>query len=254
MLEIQQLPVLNDNYIYLIHDLVSGETAAVDPAVSEPVLAALKLNNWQLSYIFNTHHHADHIGGNLVLKKQTACHIIGSEADRQRIPGIDQGVIEGDCLNLGKHTIQIIECSGHTQGHIAFYIPEFDALFCGDTLFAIGCGRLFEGSAEQMQQSLRKLTALPLATKIYCAHEYTAANARFAFSVEPDNADLQQAIGRIKHLRANNQPTVPTTLQQEIATNPFLRANSPEIQENLAMQGATELAVFTELRERKNRF
>ena len=254
MLEIQQLPVLNDNYIYLIHDLDSGETAVVDPAVTEPVLAALKLNNWQLSYIFNTHHHSDHIGGNLVLKKQTACHIVGSESDRQRIPGIDQGVIEGDCLNMGKYTIQILECSGHTQGHIAFYIPECDALFCGDTLFAIGCGRLFEGSAEQMQQSLKKFTSLPLTTKIYCAHEYTSANAQFAQSVEPNNPDLQKAIQRIKHLRTNNIPTVPTTLAEEIATNPFLRADSPEIQQTLAMQGQSELAVFTELRQRKNRF
>lgn len=254
MLDIQQIPVLSDNYIYLIHDSDSKETAVVDPAVAEPILSYLKQKNWQLDYIFNTHHHADHIGGNSVLKQQTGCHIIGSEADRQRIPGIDQGVIEGDCLHLGKHSIQVIECSGHTQGHIAFYIPDAHALFCGDTMFAIGCGRLFEGNAAQMLQSLKKFTTLPADTKIYCAHEYTAANAQFALSVEPNNIVLQQAIADIKQLRAKNLPTVPTTLEQEIATNPFLRADSLEIQQTLAMQGATELAVFTEIRERKNRF
>ena len=254
MLEIHQIPVLNDNYIYLIHDPESGDTAAVDPAVAEPVLAQLKLNNWQLSHIFNTHHHSDHIGGNRMLKKQTACQIIGSAADWQRIPEIDQGVAEGDRLQLGKHSIEVIECPGHTRAHIAFYIPSANALFCGDTMFAIGCGRLFEGTAAQMLDSLKKFTALPPTTKIYCAHEYTAANAQFAYTVEPDNRDLQEAIARIKHLRAQNQPTVPTTLEQEIATNPFLRADSPEIQTTLAMQGANELTVFTELRERKNRF
>lgn len=254
MLEIQQLPVLNDNYIYLIHAPYSRETAVVDPAVAEPVLDYLHQKNWPLKYIFNTHHHADHIGGNLVLKQQTGCHIIGSETDRQRIPGIDQGVIEGEQLQLGKHSIHVIECSGHTQGHIAFYIPDAHALFCGDTLFAIGCGRLFEGSAAQMLQSLKKFTALPAETKIYCAHEYTAANAQFALSVEPNNTALQQAIVDVKQLRAKNLPTVPTTLKQEIATNPFLRADSLEIRQTLAMQGATDLAVFTEIRERKNRF
>lgn len=254
MLEIQQIPVLSDNYIYLIHDTDSGATAAVDPAIAEPVLKHLKLNHWQLSFIFNTHHHADHIGGNLLLKQQTGCHIIGSATDRHRIHGIDQGVTEGDSLQLGKHRIQVIECSGHTNGHIAFYIPQSNALFCGDTLFAIGCGRLFEGSAEQMQQSLKKFTALPLTTKIYCAHEYTATNAQFAQSVEPNNLNLQQAIKRIKHCRANNMPTVPTTLAEEIATNPFLRTDSLEIQQTLAMQGQSKLAIFTELRQRKNGF
>lgn len=254
MLDIQQIPVLNDNYIYLIHDPDSGATAVVDPAVAEPVLERLRQNNWQLNYIFNTHHHADHTGANLALKNKTACQIIAAENDRQRIPGIDQGVAEGDRLKLGTYNIQVIECPGHTTGHIAFYIPDADALFCGDTLFAIGCGRLFEGTAEQMLQSLKKFTTLPLRTKIYCAHEYTAANAQFALSVEANNTDLLDAIERIKQLRANNLPTVPTTLEQEIATNPFLRADSDAIRKTLGMQNASELAVFTEIRARKNRF
>ncbi|NOQ14972.1 MAG: hydroxyacylglutathione hydrolase [Methyloprofundus sp.] len=254
MLEIQQIAVLNDNYIYLIHDTESGDTAAVDPAVAEPVLTVLQHNNWQLKYIFNTHHHADHVGGNLFLKNHTGCLIAGCAADQQRIPGIDIKLSEGDTLKLGEYTIHVISCAGHTTGHIAFYIAAAGALFCGDTLFAMGCGRLFEGTAKQMQQSLRKFTALPLTTKIYCAHEYTAANAQFARFVEPENPDLLSAIERIKQLRSDNQPTVPTTLAQELATNPFLRTNSADIKTTLAMQNSSELEVFTELRERKNQF
>ena len=254
MLDIQQIPVLNDNYIYLIHDTESADTAVVDPAVSEPVLSVLKQNNWHLKYILNTHHHADHVGGNLSLKDHTACKIAGCAADQKRIPGIDIKLSEGDTLKLGAHTIQVISCAGHTTGHIAFYIADTDALFCGDTLFAMGCGRLFEGTAEQMQQSLRKFSKLPLSTKIYCAHEYTAANAQFAHSVEPKNPDLLSAIKRIKQLRSNNQATVPTTLAQELATNPFLRTDSPDIKKTLGMQDKAELAIFTELRARKNRF
>lgn len=254
MLEIQQIPVLNDNYIYLIHDPESGETAAVDPAVSEPVLSTLKHNNWQLSHIFNTHHHSDHVGANLSLKEQTGCKIAGCADDQKRIPGIDIKLSEGDTLKLGAHTIQVISCSGHTIGHIAYYIADSDALFCGDTLFAMGCGRLFEGSAEQMQSSLKKFTALPSDTKIYCAHEYTLNNAQFALTMEPDNKDLQNTLERVKQLRSNNQPTVPTTIKQELATNPFLRANSANIQRTLNMQNVSELAVFTEIRARKNCF
>lgn len=254
MLEIQQIPVLNDNYIYLIHDPESGDTAAVDPAVAEPILRVLKQQNWHLNYIYNTHHHSDHVGGNLTLKDQTACQIAASAADQNRIPGIDIKLSEGDALSLGAHRVQIISCPGHTSGHIAFYIAGSNALFSGDTLFAIGCGRLFEGTAEQMQQSLRKFTALPLNTRIYCAHEYTAANAQFAISVEPDNQDLINTMARVQQLRSNNQPTVPTTLEQEIATNPFLRADISAIRETLGMQSASELAVFTEIRTRKNHF
>ncbi len=254
MIKIQQIPVLTDNYIYLIHDTESAETTVVDPALAEPVLTCLKQNNWQLSTILNTHHHGDHVGGNLELKQQTGCKIIGAATDMARIPAIDTGYSEGDIIKFGMHNIQVIACSGHTTGHIAFYIAAADALFCGDTLFAMGCGRLFEGSAEQMWQSLNKFTVLPLATKIYCAHEYTAANAQFALSVEPTNPALLTTIAQVDKLRAAKQATVPTTLEQELATNPFLRAGSPDIQNTLQMQGASELAVFTELRKRKNNF
>lgn len=254
MLEIEQIPVLNDNYIYLIHDTESGDTAAVDPAVSEPVLSVLKQNHWQLSHVLNTHHHSDHVGGNLTLKEHTACKIAGCAADQKRIPGIDIQLSEGDTLKLGTHSIQIISCSGHTNGHIAYYIADADALFCGDTLFAMGCGRLFEGSAKQMQHSLRKFTTLPKNTKVYCAHEYTTTNAQFALTVEPDNKELLDTIERVKQLRSTNQPTVPTTIKQELATNPFLRTDSACIQQTLNMQKASELEIFTELRNRKNVF
>jgi len=254
MLEIQQIPVLNDNYIYLIHDSLSKETAVIDPAVASPAIEILKENNWRLTYLLNTHHHSDHVGGNLELKQQTQCQIVGAAIDEHRIPGIDQKVQEGDTLKIGSYTIEIINCAGHTTGHIAFYIPEANALFCGDTLFAMGCGRLFEGSAEQMQHSLAKFSALPLNTQIYCAHEYTLANSRFALSVEPHNNDLLTSIEHIKKLTANKQATIPTTLEQELATNPFLRTSSPEIKESLAMPNASNLEIFTELRERKNSF
>lgn len=254
MIQIQQIPVLQDNYIYLIHETESGETAVVDPTLAAPVLAALEKNNWQLSYILNTHHHADHIGGNNELKTATLCQVVGSKADLKRIPAIDIALQSNDTLIFGKHTIKVIECSGHTLGHIAFYLADAKALFCGDTLFSMGCGRLFEGSAEQMWQSLTKFTQLPLDTKIYCAHEYSLANAKFALSIEPNNPDLINTIKYITQLRENNTATIPTSLKQELATNPFLRVNSAEIRSSLNLEGATELKVFTELRKRKDNF
>ncbi len=254
MLTIQQIPVLTDNYIYLIHDTESTETAVIDPAIAPPVLRQLQSNHWTLDYIFNTHHHSDHIGGNVDLKQQTACKIAGAMADQYRIPDIDIPLQEGDTLHIGRYNINIIECYGHTTGHIAFYIPEAEALFCGDTLFSLGCGRLFEGTAQQMQQSLAKFTTLPLTTKIYCAHEYTASNAKFALSVEPNNPALLQRIEQVSQLRAKHQSTIPSTLAQELASNPFLRTDSPEIRQSLNLKNATDLEVFMELRKRKNHF
>ncbi len=254
MLKITQLPVLNDNYIYLIHDELSGETAVIDPAQSEPVLNYLKQQNWQLTYILNTHHHHDHVGGNVELKKATQCKIAGSKSDNARIPEIDRLLTENDSLTLGDYTIEIIECSGHTLGHIAFYIPDANALFCGDTLFSMGCGRLFEGTAEQMYHSLQKFKALPADTKIYCAHEYSVANARFALSVEAHNIDLQNHYTKIQALRLANKSTVPTTLAQELKINPFLRCDSLEIHQHLNLKNRSDLEVFTVLRELKNNF
>ncbi|MDD1609883.1 MAG: hydroxyacylglutathione hydrolase [Methylococcaceae bacterium] len=254
MLDIIQIPVLTDNYIYLLHDTVSGETAVVDPAVAEPVLDILNQHGWQLTYILNTHHHGDHVGGNLELKRHTGCQIIGANADKHRIPALDRAVVEGDVINLGTHSAQVMETAGHTSGHIVYYFAEDNALFCGDTLFVMGCGRLFEGSAEQLWQSLQKLKTLPADTRVYCAHEYSQANARFALSVEPDNVALQQKMTVIQQQRANNLPTVPSTIAEELATNPFFREDSPALRANLNCTTDAPVEVFAKLRRLKDSF
>ncbi|MDD1633281.1 MAG: hydroxyacylglutathione hydrolase, partial [Methylococcaceae bacterium] len=235
MLTITQIPVLTDNYIYLINDPVSGETAVIDPALAQPVLDVLEKKGWRLTYILNTHHHWDHVGGNLELKQKTGCKIIAAQADRGRIPGIDRGVGEDDVIALGQHQARVISTPGHTRGHVVYHFAEDGALFCGDTLFVMGCGRLFEGTPEQMWNSLQKLKALPPSTRIYCTHEYTQTNGRFALSVEPDNRQLQEKMIEVKQLRAENKSTVPSTIEQEIATNPFFRADSISIQKTLGL-------------------
>jgi hydroxyacylglutathione hydrolase len=254
MLEIVQILVLNDNYIYLLHDSVSGETAVVDPAVAEPVLEVLKEKGWQLTYIFNTHHHNDHTDGNLELKRQTGCQIIASEFDKSRIPSLDRGVKEHDIIQLGTHTAQVIETVGHTNGHIVYYFADDNALFCGDTLFVMGCGRLFEGSAADLWQSLQKLKALPATTRVYCAHEYSQNNGRFALSVEPDNVDLQEKMEQVNERRAKGLPTVPSTIGEELATNPFLRDHSPSLQVRFKDFINTPVDLFANLRQLKDSF
>ena len=254
MLSILQLPVLNDNYIYLLHDPVSGETAAVDPAVAQPVLDALAQKGWQLTTILNTHHHSDHVGGNLELKQETGCTIIAAYSDRHRIPGLDRGVVDGDLITLGKHSAKVISTPGHTSGHLVYYFAGDNALFCGDTLFVMGCGRLFEGTAEQMWHSLQTLKALPASTQIYCAHEYTLANGRFALTVEPDNRELQQRMELVHQLRANHLPTVPSTIAQELATNPFFREDSLALQQTINKAKHTPIEIFTEIRRLKDCF
>lgn len=254
MLTILQLPVLNDNYIYLLHDPDSGESAVVDPAVAQPVLAVLEQNNWQLTMILNTHHHSDHVGGNLELKQKTGCTVIAAQVDQNRIPGIDSFVADGDLITLGKYSAKVISTPGHTSGHVVYHFANENALFCGDTLFVMGCGRLFEGTAEQMWQSFQKLKALPLSTRIYCAHEYTQINGRFALTIEPYNQQLKQRMVLINQLRDKHLPTVPSTLQQELATNPFFREDSLDVQENLKMKGSQPVAVFAEIRRLKDSF
>jgi hydroxyacylglutathione hydrolase len=254
MLEIITLPALTDNYIYILHDTGTGKTAAVDPAVAEPVLTLLEEKGWTLDYIYNTHHHLDHVGGNLTLKRHTNCQIVGAKADAHRIPGIDLPVDDGDTLTLGEQTLEIIATPGHTSGHIVYYFADEHALFCGDTLFSLGCGRLFEGTAEQLWQSLQRLKQLPENTRVYCAHEYTLANARFALSVEPDNPALQQRIEETKHLREQQQPSLPSTIGLERVTNPFFREHSLAIQANLDAMNHSALSIFTQLRALKDQF
>ncbi|GAB6067900.1 hydroxyacylglutathione hydrolase [Methylothermus subterraneus] len=254
MLEILQVPALSDNYIYLLHEPESGQTAAVDPAAAEPVLSALAARGWRLSWVFNTHPHWDHVGANLALKQATGCQVVGFGGDSSRIPGIDRLVGEGDALELGASSCKVLEVPGHTRGHIAYWFAEANALFCGDTLFALGCGRLFEGTPEQMWNSLCKLRDLPEATRIYCAHEYTLDNARFALSLEPDYPPLLQRARQVEQQRAHNQPTVPSLLGEEKLTNPFLRADDLDFQARLKMRGERAVVVFAEIRRRKDRF
>ncbi len=254
MLEIIQIPVLTDNYIYLLHDEACNKTAVVDPAEAEPVLAVLKQKGWSLDYIFNTHHHWDHVGGNLELKEQTGCLILASSEDQHRIPGIDHTLDDGEKIKLGEENIGIISTPGHTLGHIVYYCHQQHALFCGDTLFSLGCGRLFEGAPEQMFHSLEKIKALPDDTKIYCAHEYTAANARFALSVDPSNEALIAYASKINQLIEQQQPTIPSLLADEKACNPFLRPDALSIRESLNMLDKEDLEVFARLRKMKDHF
>lgn len=254
MLEIIQIAVLNDNYIYLIHDAISAETAVVDPALSQPVLDILKRKGWTLNYILNTHHHWDHVDANLELKELTHCQILASEADKSRIPGITKGLKQGDKIKLGNQTAHVIATPGHTLHHMVYHFPESNALFCGDTLFSLGCGRLFEGSPEQMWHSLQQLKRLPKNTLIYCAHEYTQANAQFALTLEADNKALQQRVEQIEKLRLNNQATIPSTIEQELATNPFLREDSLTLQQSIQMVGKPAKVVFTKIRQLKDNF
>ncbi|TNE62215.1 MAG: hydroxyacylglutathione hydrolase [Alphaproteobacteria bacterium] len=254
MLEIVQIPVLQDNYVYLIHCAETGDTAVVDPAVAEPVVAALEARGWTLNHIFNTHHHFDHVGANRELKAKYGLKITGPAADRDRIPGIDIAVGDGDQVWLGDEAATVYDVPGHTTGHIAYHFGASQALFCGDTLFALGCGRLFEGTPDQMWQSLGKLMRLPDETQVYCAHEYTLANARFAVTVEPHNKALLARMDDIRAMREHGEPTVPSTLGIEKATNPFLRPMSEDIQETVGLLGAPLPAVFAEVRRRKDDF
>ncbi|WP_262691894.1 hydroxyacylglutathione hydrolase [Kordiimonas aestuarii] len=254
MLEIVQIPVLSDNYVYLIHEPKSGEVAIVDPAVEAEVVEELEARGWTPDYILNTHHHYDHVGANLALKQRYELKIIGPAAERERIPGLDVAVAEGDHAYLGDIAADVYDVPGHTSGHIAYHFAETQALFCGDTMFAMGCGRLFEGTPEQMWQSLSKLMRLPDKTRIYCAHEYTLANGKFALSVEPDNPALQARMEKVQALRRDGRPTVPSELGTERETNPFLRPMSDEIQDRVGLIGAPWPKVFAEVRRRKDNF
>jgi len=237
-----------------VHDPDSGLTASIDSPDAKAITRALAERGWILDYILNTHHHADHAGGNLALKASTGCKIVGARADADRIPGLDTVVGEGDSFALGKHTARIIETPGHTRAHICYLFEADRAAFVGDTLFSMGCGRLFEGTPAQMWTSLQKIMQLPDETRIYCAHEYTQSNGRFALSLEPGNPALLARLREVATLRAVDQPTVPSTLGIEKATNPFLRPASPELRATLGLAAATDTEVFAETRKRKDQF
>ena len=227
-LEIVRIPVLQDNYVWLAHEPDSGETLVVDPAVAAPVLAEADARGWRISQIWNTHWHPDHVGGNLEIKAATGCTITGPAGEAAKIPGIDRAVSEGDMVMLGTATATVIDVPAHTAGHNAYIFADDRAAFVGDTLFAMGCGRLFEGTAAQMFANMAKLAALPDDTAVYCAHEYTLSNAKFAVTVEPDNAALASRYAEVIAMRERGEPTVPTSIGAERATNPFMRAATVE--------------------------
>ncbi len=259
-LEILQFPCWDDNYGVLIHDLTAGVTASIDAPEESAVREALKEAGLKLTHIFTTHHHHDHVEGHSGLKRETGCKIYGSAQDASRIPGIDVEIGDGDRISFGSFEVHVLETPGHTRGAVTYYIADAIApgqgiAFTGDTMFSIGCGRLFEGTPAQMWHSFEKIAALPPSTLIYCGHEYTQANIRFALAVEPRNGALLKRKAEVDALRAQGKPTLPVPLATELETNPFLRVNSPAIRESLGLGTDTPPEkVFEELRRRKDTF
>jgi hydroxyacylglutathione hydrolase len=253
-LEIHQFPTRADNYGVLIHDPETEATASIDAPDADEVLAALHHKGWTLTDILVTHHHLDHTAGIEALKKKTGCTVVGPAREAGAIPGLDVEVKEGDAVEVGGARGRVIDTPGHTRGHVSYYFPDDGLVFVGDTLFSVGCGKLLEGDAQTMWQSLSKLAALPPQTKLYCGHEYTNNNCRFALKIEPENEALQ---ARAKEAAANDAkgaPSLPSTIAHELATNPFLRPSSPAIQQRLGMAGRELAEIFGEIRRRKDRF
>lgn len=252
--EIELFPCLSDNYGVLLHDPATGATASIDAPDGEAVLDALKRRGWRLTDILVTHHHGDHVQGIEPLKE--ACpnvRVVAPAAEAARVPMVDLRVFEGDVVAVGSLKAEVIATPGHTAGHVAYHLPAEALLFSGDTLFAMGCGRAFEAPPETLWASLAKLKRLPPETRVYCGHEYTLANARFCATIEPDNAALRARLDEVVALRARNEPTLPTTLARELATNSFLRSDQAAVKQALGMADQPDAAAFAELRARKNR-
>lgn len=252
--EIAVIPMLADNYGYLVHDPASGATLAVDPSEAGPVRAALAGRGWRLTAILCTHHHADHIGGVPELKAEAGCAVYGSRYDAARIPGLTGAVEEGQVLAFGNLRAEVMEIPGHTLGHVAYWFAEIPAVFCGDTLFSLAVGKLFEGTYAQLWESLRRLRSLPPETGMYCGHEYTINGCAFAEWLEPENPDIRRRNAEIRRLRAEGLPTIPSTIGQEAATNPNLRWDAPAVLDKLDMDGADPIAAFTKIREMRYAF
>lgn len=256
MAEIHIFPCLNDNYGFLLHDEATGETAAIDVPEARRVLEEAAKRNWSISQIWLTHHHPDHIGGAREVQEKTGASVFGPAREADQLAGLnlDRALDDDDGVSLGSLNAFVMTLPGHTLGHIVYVLPEAGHAFVGDVMFVMGCGRLFEGTPEMMWTSLQRLRALDPAMKIWCAHEYTLTNARFAKSVESGNADVSQALSEAEALRAQDQPTVPTTIGRELKTNPFLRADRPELAEAIGLEGAKPVDVFAELRRRRDHF
>jgi hydroxyacylglutathione hydrolase len=253
-LEVFMFPCLSDNYGYLIHDPIKNLTASIDTPDVHAIEEALNQNDWELNYIINTHHHYDHAGGNLELKKKTNCKIIGPMQDKDRIPGIDQTIEHAEEFMFGSFTVKGFHTPGHTTGHMVYHFEDQNIAFVGDTIFAMGCGRLFEGTPEQMLNSLDIIMSWPGETMLYCAHEYTQSNAEFAITVDGKNEDLLKRKSEVDALREKLIPTVPTKLEIEKKTNPFLRSDDKEIRLELGMMASSRSEVFAEIRSRKDQF
>lgn len=253
-MEIVTVPCLSDNYAFLVHDTATGATAVVDVPDETPIEGELARRGWTLSDILVTHHHADHIDGVDALREATGAKVTGAAADAHRLPRLDRAVAESESFALGSAEVRVLDVSGHTVGHIAFHIPAANAVFTADSLMALGCGRLFEGNAPQMWESLSKLAALPPETLVCSGHEYTEANARFALTIEPGNPELISRAERVRAARARGEPTVPSALAEELATNPFLRARLPEVKAAIGLPDAPDVEAFAEIRRRKDRF
>ena len=254
MVEVHVVPALADNYIHILHDAAHGITAVVDPGEATPVRAFLAERGWRLTHILATHHHGDHIGGIPDLRADSHAMLIGPRAEMERIAEMDATYGEGDSFTLGSQTVRVFDTPGHTRGHCAFFFEQARLLFSGDTLFSLGCGRLFEGTPVQMWDSLSKLRALPADTRVYCGHEYTAGNARFAIAVDPENIALRARAEQVTALRAKGLPTVPSLLSVEVAANPFLRADDPGLAARFGLTGAPPATLFAAIRKAKDDF